>query len=164
MTKSLANIKKTCDGYRKLIDDNKQAQKHLVKLIAKLEKTEMESGSPNWKYDKYGNPLLRVVRPRTDTEDRKFIYVGAKSEKIIACFAAIDRHKQYVDLSGKLRFLQYQARQISSTLDGFEYRFLSKLEHIGELTDFSYTLKLQADLTGGAGDMDIDAVRPAKNT
>ncbi len=34
----------------------------------------------------------------------------------------------------------------------------------GELTDFSYTLKLQADLTGGTGDMDIDAVRPAKNT
>ncbi len=34
----------------------------------------------------------------------------------------------------------------------------------GELTDLSYTLKSQADLTGGAGDMDIDAVRLAKNT
>jgi len=164
MKKSITKIKNVCDMYKSLLAENEKAQKYIKKLMAMLEATYLEVGRPNWKYDTYNNALLRIVRPAANGNPRKFVYVGADSQKIADAFAAIDRQAQYARLADKLSDLVSQAHMLSGSIYTFEEQMFSRLKSIRSNTVPTDFMKETIDLTGGAEQLDLLKIRPVRKT
>ncbi len=147
--KTIKQILSSLDKFIELSGRNARVLKHLGKLIRSLDKTGVEVGKPNWKYNAKGGAFLRFVRPAVEGNPREFVYVVAKPAKIADAFASIDRQRQKVEISDQLRDARLQQYTLDDAIDELSDSLNRKLDRATGQYDFGTVSTV--DLTGGRG-------------
>jgi hypothetical protein len=142
----------------------KKTLNNVDKQILRLKKTDLEPGVPNWKMDKYGNSLLRIVRPAriSATGEREFVSIGAKVENIAKALASVKRSKELDYLNDRKLVIVVFMSDLRDQIQLIESELLKMVNRPIRDIDVEALNNYKADLTGGINEMDLKEIRPKR--